>query len=179
MAPVRTNRDVDRNAVPRSDGVLARRPVFELRSLRAIQRHHVDYLVGQRDVGCGGDFFDSRARSSLLGVDPVIRRSAAQRARVDRKIIQPRREGPYCIASRTLTLARSGLVCMPRLGEAIFAHRMSRAKRSSSDMVKPITRHMPQFSELAQWLRPRMPNLNVVERRLAQSVCVADLRLAA
>jgi len=46
-------------------------------------------------------------------------------------------------------------------------------------MTKPITRHMPQFSELAQWLRPQMPNFNVVERRLAQSVCVADLRLAA
>jgi len=46
-------------------------------------------------------------------------------------------------------------------------------------MAESIKRHLPRFSELARMLRPRPLNLNVVERRLARSVCVADLRQAA
>ena len=46
-------------------------------------------------------------------------------------------------------------------------------------MAESIKRHLPQFSELARLLRPRVPSLSVVERRLARSVCVADMRLAA
>jgi len=46
-------------------------------------------------------------------------------------------------------------------------------------MATPIKRHMPRFAELARWLKPQPPILNVVDRRLSRSVCVADLRLAA
>lgn len=46
-------------------------------------------------------------------------------------------------------------------------------------MAESSKRHIPDFSELLRLLRPRPLKLNIVERRLSRSVCIADLRNAA
>ena len=46
-------------------------------------------------------------------------------------------------------------------------------------MAELIKRNLPKVSELARLFRPRPLELNVVKRRLARSVCIADLRQAA